>query len=245
MVAKAAILLVTLFFCLPSAAFAASPQPARVIVAIVDTGVAQNRVTAPRLLPGWDFVDNDANATDMNGHGSAMASIVLAQCQRCDILPVRVLGQGGMGTATLVIEGIHYAVAHGARIINLSITTPSDNPDLSAAVEWAVTQGVAVVVAAGNSGLPDGYPAETSPDAIAVASVDATGALYAWSNHGPWVSVYAPGSLLALTIAGKPMQAVGTSASAAYVTGKAGILLGYDPALTPLELLGLLKQETY
>jgi subtilisin family serine protease len=218
------------------AALAHAVQPNHVVVAIIDTGVSPTKQLTPRLLPGWDFVDNDANATDENGHGTELASIIVAQCPRCSIMPVRVLGRSGLGSATLAIAGIQWAVAHNADVINLSMTTPSDNPDLTAAVEAAVATGITVVVAAGNSGLPMGYPAATATDAIAVASVNPAGQLYSWSNFGPWVDVKAPGTLLAKTVTGHTVSATGTSASAAYVTGTAGRLLGCEPALTPAEV---------
>ena len=218
------------------AALAHTVQPNHVVVAIIDTGVTPTTQLASRMLPGWDFIDNDAKAADENGHGTELASIVVAQCPRCSILPVRVLGRSGLGSATLAIEGIQWAVAHGADVINLSMTTPSDNPDLTAAVEAAVAAGVTTVVAAGNSGAPMGYPAATATDAIAVASVDQLGQLYSWSNFGPWVDVKAPGTLMAKTMKGRNVSATGTSASAAFVTGTAGRLLGCQPLLTPAEV---------
>ena len=216
---------------MPNSSAQAASKP--IVVAIVDTGVTARPALAARLLPGWDFVDGDANAADLNGHGTELASIVEAQCPRCQVLPVRVLGQGGLGSVPTVIQGIQWAVAHGADVVNLSLTTPSDNPDLTAAIEWAVGQGVTTVLAAGNRGVSAAYPGMTAPDAIAVGSVDAQGNPFSWSNFGPWVDVVAPGTLSALSMQGRRVSAVGTSASAAYVAGAAGLLLGCDRTLAP------------
>lgn len=214
----------------------------RVVVAIVDTGVSPSKQLKGRLLPGFDFVGNDANAADLNGHGTIMAGIVAAQCPRCLILPVRVLGSSGLGSAELAVKGIAWAVAHGANVINLSMNTPSDNPSLSAAIEAAVAAGVTTVVAAGNSGQDVGYPAATSPDAISVASADATGRLYSWSNFGPWVTVVAPGTIPARSLSGAEISATGTSASAALVSGAAGLLLSCR-SLSPAAVSAQLRQS--
>jgi hypothetical protein len=210
-----------------------------VVVAVVDTGVTPTKQLTPHLLHGWDFVDNDANAADLNGHGSEIASIVTARCPRCSILPVRVMNAGGFGTAQVAAEGVQWAAAHGAQVINLSLTTPSDNPALPAAIEAAVQAGVTVVVAAGNGGQPVGYPGQSAPDAITVGSVDTSGNRYAWSNYGPWVTASAPGVLQALSSFGKTVSAVGTSASAGYVSGLVGRALQCDPGLTPTQTRSL------
>jgi len=213
------------------AAFARTAPPSRVTVAVVDTGVTPTKQLANRLVPGWNFVDGNAKTTDLNGHGTEIASIVASQCGNCLIEPVRV--SSGMGGAQLAIQGIAWATAHGASVINLSLTTPSDNPALSQAIEAAVAQGITVVVAAGNSGQPIGYPAATAPDAISVASVDPAGKLYSWSNYGPWVTLTAPGVLSAVNDLGKTVTAVGTSASAGFVSGTAARLLACTPKLAP------------
>jgi thermitase len=220
------------------AAFAKASAP-RVVVAVVDSGVTPTKQLAPRLLPGWDFVDGDSTPNDQNGHGSEIASIVAKQCGGCAILPVRVIGGAGLGTADLASQGIQWAVAHGAQVVNLSMTTASENPVLADAIEAAVHAGVTVVVAAGNAGEPVGYPGASAPDAITVGSVDTSGNRYSWSNYGPWVSAVAPGVIPARTSAGKLVSAVGTSASAGYVSGLVGRALSCQPSLTPAQARSL------
>jgi thermitase len=221
---------------------AQSPQTRRVVVAIVDTGVSPSKWLGSRRLAGWDFVDNDADPSDQNGHGTELASIVARGCAKCDILPVRVLGRGGIGPVSLAVQGIQWAASHGASVINLSISTPYDNPDLTAAIEGAVGQGITVVVAAGNAGQSVGYPGSTAVDAIAVGSVDSSGQRAPWSNYGPWVGVTAPGTLSARSLTGRVVSAQGTSASAAYVAGAAGALLSCGP-LDPASVKEQLRQS--
>jgi hypothetical protein len=245
MTVKALPLSVVLALCALAVAVPAAlskPAPAsRIVVAVVDTGVTPTKQLTGHLVPGWNFLDNNTNTADLNGHGTEIASIVASACGRCLIEPVRV--SSGMGGAQLAIQGIAWATAHGAAVINLSLTVPADNPALSQAIETAVSQGVTVVVAAGNSGLPVGYPAATAPSAISVASVDPAGKLYSWSNYGPWVTLTAPGVLAATNGFGKVVSAVGTSASAAYVSGAAGRLLGCSPRLAPSAVRLQLQQS--
>jgi thermitase len=226
-----------------------------VTIAVLDTGVSPVPDLEGALLPGVDLVNGDDDARDDNGHGTQVASVAAARvnngvgiagvCGRCSILPVKVLDANGSGSVATVAQGIGWAVDHGARIVNLSAAGPSDDPALDAAIDDAVARGVVVVIAAGNAGSTDpaagGYPAAAASSAIRVAGVDRGGALYSWSNHGPWVDVAAPG---AVATAGRDgsflLGAQGTSLAAPMVAGVAGLLLSYQPTLSPVAVKSLL-----
>src|SRR3981081_3634236 len=107
------------------------------VVAVIDTGVqADHPDLAGRLLPGYDFVDNDGTPQDGNGHGTHVTGIVAADAGNgigiegvapsAMVLPVRVLGNDGSGSTAAVAQGIDYALAHHADGINLSLG--SDDP---------------------------------------------------------------------------------------------------------------------
>lgn len=186
-------------------------------VAVVDSGITPIPQLAATLAPGIDLTGSGSTA-DWYGHGTEMASIIHAECPSCRLMPVKTIGQSGYGTADATAEGISWAAQHGARIINLSLTSPADNPAVDQAITEACNQGVTVVVAAGNDGASHGYPAETAPCSLAVGSKD-HGVIRPFSNRGPWVDLWAPGQLPCLTSSGDVSAAVGTSASAAYTTG--------------------------
>jgi thermitase len=230
-----------------AAALAATRSTAPIRIALVDTGVAPIAPLAPKLVSGADFVDSTGTTDDHNGHGTAMASIAAAVCSTCALEPVRVLGDSGMGTTALAAQGVRWAAANGARVINLSLTAPGPDDALTSAIEDAVAGGAVVVVAAGNSGSTDptaqGYPGAGAPDAITVASIDPNHHLYTWSNHGSWVHLGAPGILDALSTRGAAMSAVGTSGSAAYVSGVAAQLLTCNRSLTPAQVDSLLRSS--
>jgi hypothetical protein len=220
---------------------------AGVPIAIVDTGVTAIPDLSGRVIGGTDLTGS-GTTNDGNGHGTAMASIASGAttgvCKVCTIIPVHAVGNAGLGTTQLAAQGVTWAAAHGARVINLSLTTTGDDPVLTEAIEDAFTAGVVVVVAAGNSGSTDpsaeGYPGASAPDAISVASSNGLTGLFSWSNFGAWVQLAAPGSLTASTTTGKPFTALGTSASAAYVSGVVGLMLSCNPALNPTQIRSIL-----
>lgn len=225
-----------------AAAATAAPKKPPVVVAVIDTGVTPVKGVAGRLVPGYDFVDNDTDPTDMFGHGTEIAGIVLKTCHGCVVMPVRSLG-AGIGSDTDVISGIQYAVQNHANIINLSLFSQSDDPDLDAAIEAAYHAGVTVVVAAGNDGLSTGYPAESAVDSIAVGSLDpASRARFLWSNYGPWVDVWGPGLFTVTNMFGKPVGVAGTSATTGYVSGMAANAIQAG-ASSPDMVLAMLKAK--
>ena len=87
---------------------------------------------------GADFVNGDGDPSDDNGHGTHVAGIVAARgnngvgvaglAWRARIMAVKVLGADASGDMAAVAAGVRYAVAHGARVINLSLTGPSPAP---------------------------------------------------------------------------------------------------------------------
>ena len=227
------------------------------IIAIVDTGVSPVADLSPSLVPGVDLVNGVARPYDDNGHGTAIASIAAARqgngigiagvCGTCSIMPGKVLDKNEGGHSATVADGVRWAVAHGAKVVNLSLGASVDLPTLNAAIEDAIAQGVVVVIAAGNSGSArpnsDGYPAASVPDAIRVGATTSKKKLASWSNHGSWVDVSAPGWAVALRRNGSVAIGVsGTSYSAAFVSGLAGLLLSQNPSLTPAEVKELIEQ---
>lgn len=110
---------------------------AGVRVAVLDTGVdLQHPLLAGRLLPGFDFVDFDADPSEQGspadvgwGHGTHVAGIVAMVAPGAKIMPVRVLNAQGQGDEWVLGEALLYAVdpdrnpatADGAQVINLSL----------------------------------------------------------------------------------------------------------------------------
>jgi subtilisin family serine protease len=186
-----------------------------VVVAVVDTGVDLSHPDLRgQLVPGHDFVDNDDRPMDENGHGTLMAGIIAALTNNvtgvasvaphAKIMPVRVLGPDGTGTATIVADGITWAVAHGAQVINLSLALEAGpnngpllkSPQVDGAIKAAAAAGAVVVVAAGNTSTgganQTAYDA-TVPGVIVVGASAKDGRPAAYSDHGKGLDLLAPG----------------------------------------------------
>jgi subtilisin family serine protease len=211
-----------------------------IVVAVVDTGVRKLPDLAPRLLAGRDFVNDDTDADDDNGHGTMAAGVLGATagngtgiagiCWYCRILPVKVLGADGSGSYTDIAEGIRYAADRGADIINLSLGGSADSHLLRDAVAYAAGKGALVVAAAGNAGSPAPHYPAAIPAALAVGASTADDTRYPWSNHGSdWVDIAAPGCNPAQTSGGALGQFCGTSSATPFVSGVAALLAAADP----------------
>jgi subtilisin family serine protease len=222
------------------AAWATTRGASDVVVAVVDTGVKALPDLAPRLLAGRDFVNDDSNADDDNGHGTMAAGVIGATagngvgiagiCWTCRILPVKVLDARGSGSYSDIAAGIRYAADRGADIINLSLGGSSDSTLLRAAVDYATGKGALVVAAAGNDGSPAAHYPAAFPAAIAVGASTAADARYSWSNHGSgWVDIAAPGCSPAQTRTGALVQFCGTSSATPFLAGVAALLAAIDP----------------
>jgi serine protease len=182
-----------------------------VTVAVVDTGVAcfdkgpfsrGSDLTGTRCGGGYNFVSDSPEAYDDQGHGTHVAGTVaqttnngkgvagLAYCAR--LMPIKVLNRQGWGTLANVAEGIRYAADNGAQVINLSLGGSSKSRILEEAVDHALSKGVVVVAAAGNSGRSVGYPAAYD-GVIAVSASDSNDKIAWFSSRGPQVAIAAPG----------------------------------------------------
>jgi hypothetical protein len=145
-----------------------------ITVAVVDTGISPTAdLGANRLVPGYDFVDGDTDAADGDGHGTLVAGVLAADgtngvgisgvCGQCRIMPVRVLG-AREGTSADVAAGIAWAADHGARVVNLSLSTASPSRLLQDAVQHAAGKGALVVASSGNvASTARRYPAAFEP----------------------------------------------------------------------------------
>jgi subtilisin family serine protease len=221
-------------------AWSATRGAARVTVAVIDTGVTRLPDLAGRMLPGHDFVNDDSDASDDNGHGTMAAGVIAASgnnrvgvagvCWYCRILPVKVLGRNGSGLYSDIAEGIRWAADRDATIINLSLGGAQDSRLLRDAVDYAVAKGSLVLAAAGNSGKAQPHYPAAIASVVAVGGVTPAGARYGWSNYGSWVDLVAPGCNPAQGLNGAVTSYCGTSSATPFAAGVAGLLAATDPA---------------
>lgn len=233
------------------------PDAPEVIIAVLDTGIDYSHPEfADRLLQGFDFVDEDDDATGLEPHGLKVAGIIGARgnngfgvcgvVPRCKLLPVKVLDAIIGGKVFDLAQGLDYAVSQGARVVNLSVVGYPDAAVLKSALQAAGEAGVVIVAAAGNDGVgtaDSNWPA-ASPYAMSIGGTTASDKLANFSATGTVVDFVAPGRQV-VTVnpshADSDSALFGTSAASPIAAGIAALLLGYDPHLTPDQVYALLQ----
>ncbi|MEV0153011.1 S8 family serine peptidase [Micromonospora sp. NPDC050686] len=215
------------------------------VIAVVDTGVnTGHEDLVGRTVPGWNALNPAAAPVDDNGHGSMVAGIAAANTDNGKgiagvawigrVMPVKVLDADGIGYDSDIAAGITWAADHGAKVVNLSLAGPDDNPALHEAISYANDKGAVVVAAAGNEGTGAAqYPA-AYPEVLAVGATDNGGNLTDFSSHGDWLDLTVPGLNIHSTGLGQSYPVVdGTSFSAALVSGIAALVRTKYPDFPP------------
>ena len=204
-------------------------------------------------LIGWDFVGDDNNPDDLNGHGTHVSGVIAAArdgdaltgvAYGSQLMVLRALDDRGVGSTQDIAAAVRYAVDNGADIVNLSLGG-ARSPALEAAVQYAAQRGVLIVAAAGNDGGESpNSPASLSgalSSVISVGAVDQAGQPAAFTNRGGGaVQIVAPGVRIGSTVPGGGAFYSGTSMAAPHVSGVAALALSAAPNLTSAALRSLL-----
>jgi type VII secretion-associated serine protease mycosin len=215
-----------------------------VVVAVIDTGVdVSHPDLAGSILPGADFsgVSTTAAGPDIDGHGTAMAGLIVAHgsalgiAPRAHVLPIR--DAVTRANARNIPPAIDWAVAHGAKVISLSIAI-ANAPELAAAITRALEADVVVVAAAGNvaDGAGVAYPAAYE-GVIAAAGVNRNGQHAQDSVVGFPVVLAAPAvDIISTTPSNSYTIGTGTSDATAIIAGAAALVRSKYPSLPAKEV---------
>lgn len=225
---------------------------------------------------GWDFstADNTPQSGTVNPvgqgvtHGTEVSGLIGATGNNAigstgvawntTLLPLQVLSDDGSGYGNDIVDAIYYAVDQGVDVINMSLGTSGDDPSVRVAVDYAISQNVVVVAAAGNCGNNlDGVCVGQSPGyvtfpasynkVIAVGAVDDMSRRAGFSSYGQRVDIVAPGSGTMVAPTWSPVNQTsayenslyGTSFSSPIVAGSAALLRSIGP-FRPDEIKALL-----
>jgi len=218
-------------------------------VAIIDTGINCNHKDI-NAINGPDFVNDDDDSTDDNGHGTAVAGVVAAEMNNgigvtgvadVHLMSVKVLDHNGWGNTWNIAKGIVWASTHGGVIINLSLGGPFPSLLLDLACWWVLGfRSSLVVAAAGNNGggLPI-YPARFRV-VLSVGAIGKDKKLCDWSNRG--ADVCAPGlNILTTARGGGYEEYSGTSLATPYVCGVAALCIAAHGPIPPKIISGIIQ----
>jgi subtilisin family serine protease len=219
-----------------------------VTVAVLDTGVSPVADLGDSLLKdGMSFVPGVEEFADGNGHGTHVSGTiaqntnngegVVGVAPNVTIMPFKVLGDQGGGSADRIAAAIDEAADRGVHIINMSLGGGYSEIMNKASAD-AARRGVLVVASAGNSGREGlGSPA-SSKEVIAVGATGPDDEKAPYSTYGEGLEIAAPGGntqkpgggILQSTVDGQGGQKYaafqGTSMAAPHVSGALAILLG-------------------
>jgi subtilisin family serine protease len=228
-------------------------------IAILDTGVASVPELQGRIRPGYNVATGDTNSFDIDGHGTAVASIAAAKAggvrgisPTSPIIPIKIFDDSGNSTADDFVSGIERAVTAHAGVINVSAAGSPDGIPSGAraaiqdAIDAAVSLDIPVIAASGNEGDSRLDVPAAFAHVIAVGATDESGAAASYSNTGSGLDLVAPGSDITTAAPGTLCSAgygiaTGTSFSAAVVSGAAALLLQAHPDLDVSQLTDMLR----
>jgi hypothetical protein len=217
----------------------------------------------------WNFVSNNANVQDDNGHGTAVASQINSRptadnakaltggAYDAQLMVLKALGADGQGTQKNLVAAINYAVEHGAQVINLSVGGNFNDPSTLAALNNAADRGVIVCMAAGNSSATaPQYPAQYAKMMNATIAVGSTAknldGSIAWvssTNSAGSTTAYnyvdAPGSkVLGYGLNNAIQSWTGTSFATPYVTAAVADLISVNSGLNAEQIVNAIVNTT-
>jgi len=181
-------------------------------VAIIDTGINYLHPDLAGSVDtslGYDFVNDDSDAMDDNGHGTHVAGIISAMTNNnrgvagvswgARLIPIKALDNEGSGASIAISSCVPYAVDAGAKVINMSLGGEMLSNLERIAIDYAYNNGVICIAAAGNF-ADDGDPTNdfvmfpaALPHAIAVGASDSENQRAGFSNYGSELDIMAPG----------------------------------------------------
>jgi subtilisin family serine protease len=248
-----------------AAAWPRTTGHAGVLVAVLDTGLdASNAEFAGRIVPGFNTLTGAAATTadpgptdDDAGHGTHVAGTIAAAANNgtgivgiapnVSIMPIKVLDADGEGNFGNMIDGMRWAIDHGARIVTMSLggALPATSASmLQPAFDEAHAAGVVVIAASGNDGTTTTeYPCNFT-HVICVGSTSNDGTVVSsFSTRTAALALVAPGEGIASTLPGNGYgYGSGTSMATPHVTGAIALLRSFNPAITADDVRNVLIQ---
>jgi aqualysin 1 len=222
---------------------------AGVRIYVLDSGVRTTHVEfGGRAVSGYDFISNDADASDCHGHGTHVAGIAAGAtygvAKEASIVAVRVLDCSNQGPWSAIIAGIDWVTRWAVKpaVANMSLSGPASTA-VDNAVKNSIASGVTYAILAGNGTNNNSIPTNAcnlSPsrvgDALTVGATDWNDAEASFSNYGGCVDLLAPGVGILSAWNGSDTHVEsksGTSMATPHVAGVAALYLQWNPSANP------------
>ncbi len=204
---------------------------------------------------GYDFAESDNDPQDIHGHGTHIAGIVGADAYNgtgfvgidwnCKVMALKVVRDNMTSSYSDYADAIVYAADHGAKVINMSLTSYYYSTILEQAFAYANAKGVVIVVAMGNNGDSTTHFMAKSQYSIAVGATTPSDKRASFSNYKDYIDVVAPGAyiygLKHSDHSSESFKMNGTSQATAFVSGLASLLLAQNPNRSPEEIRQIIR----
>lgn len=227
-----------------------------VTVAVIDSGIDLNHEDLKNRISdrGYNFLLGNNDIYDLLGHGTKISGIIAATTNNgigisgvggnsdIRILPLQVSNYKGESYLSDVLDAVEYAIELKVDVINLSLGSNKYSQIENDTLQKAISKGIVVVAAAGNSEDSSYiYPASYD-NVISVGSISSNGEISYFSNLNDKVDIFAPGEgILSTDIDDSYSYNNGTSFAAPIVSGVISVLIANKPSLTVTEISSIIQ----